>query len=476
MSGERGKSKLGAKEAKHLVLQSEFRVLTPHQRAVKLVDDHGATLRTAAQACHLSKSAVGRALSARKGNRTPGVDGRPNLLNKGELEELFEAIEEGWRQGTPCSTSWTISKVNEMRFIKECSDSGQAEEILRKRDDPDSDGHERSALKEDSQIDALWVRNLRKVYPDRIKFSLPRYLEPERAGVQVRDLEDFYQLLRKTVKDKDIDPRLMANADETMLLEGKKRIKVLIPAECGRPIVSEEKPRMHITLLACVFASGDFEIPLAIINTQHVPVDLPPDVVGSLHWRHQPSGWITSQILLDWFNQVFLPRVEERRRQFQLTDRWALLLVDGHASRANPELLRMAMENKIEILTYVAHASHLQQVLDCGIFRQFKSILSSKRLKAPPASAAEWRKEILVKTIGAIHTACAPHFIRAAWRDSGRWPIDSEAVINQTNFPGFGQSASSEPERRRKRAGFRISHRILTCNEAIEELEAPQQV
>ena len=48
---------------------------TPHQRAVQLVEDHGATLRTAAQACHLSKSAVGRALSARKGNRTPGVEG-----------------------------------------------------------------------------------------------------------------------------------------------------------------------------------------------------------------------------------------------------------------------------------------------------------------------------------------------------------------------------------------------------------------
>eukprot|EP01041_Mallomonas_annulata_P035550 gene35550-58521_t len=63
----------------------DYRSLDSRNKAIKLIIDHNISIRKAADACNISKSAVGRALEANKDNRKIGITGRPSLLNDNDL-------------------------------------------------------------------------------------------------------------------------------------------------------------------------------------------------------------------------------------------------------------------------------------------------------------------------------------------------------------------------------------------------------
>jgi predicted transcriptional regulator len=72
----------------------EYRTLERHHKAVKLIIDNNITIKEAANACYLSKSAVGRALESYKQNRNIGKPGRQTLLNDDEINEFTSKIDE----------------------------------------------------------------------------------------------------------------------------------------------------------------------------------------------------------------------------------------------------------------------------------------------------------------------------------------------------------------------------------------------
>ena len=69
--------------------------------------------------------------------------------------------------------------------------------------------------------------------------------------------------------------------------------------------------------------------------------------------------------------------------------------MDGHSSRKKPEMLQKYLEHKIYVKTYVAHASNLMQVLDRGLFRAFKTSITTGKAYKSFTSRAEWRNEML---------------------------------------------------------------------------------
>jgi len=68
--------------------------------------------------------------------------------------------------------------------------------------------------------------------------------------------------------------------------------------------------------------------------------------------------------------------------------------------------------------------------------------------------------------------ALMPGVIQEAWKESGCWPVDVTKVLNGSNFPSLNLPLPREsPPKKRKRAGFRISNRLLTVDSAISEIK-----
>lgn len=77
------------------------------------------------------------------------------------------------------------------------------------------------------------------------------------------------------------------------------------------------------------------------------------------------SGWITSELFEAWLCEHFV--------QHAVSARPLLLLLDGHSTHYQPQLLRIARELDIIILCLPPHTTHEAQPLDCGVFRPLKS-------------------------------------------------------------------------------------------------------
>ena len=97
-------------------------------------------------------------------------------------------------------------------------------------------------------------------------------------------------------------PTQVYNADETGISIVNKPGKVL--AEVGHKhvysIVPAEKGKTH-TILACTSASGYVLPPLMIFpHKRVVPDKLKTGAVPNTLFLNSPSGWITSNIFLEW--------------------------------------------------------------------------------------------------------------------------------------------------------------------------------
>lgn len=76
-----------------LLRTSEYRNLSPHEKAVKLWNDHKFVKHSIAMAVGLSDSAVQRAINADRDHRDPGRKGKPTVLNTGEEKEYIDSIQ-----------------------------------------------------------------------------------------------------------------------------------------------------------------------------------------------------------------------------------------------------------------------------------------------------------------------------------------------------------------------------------------------
>src|SRR3990167_4984526 len=96
----------------------------------------------------------------------------------------------------------------------------------------------------------------------------------------------------------------------------------------------------------------------------------------SFHFAGLAKGWITDDIFKSYIRKIFIPAIEERRKDLKEGDNArALLLVDSHGSRNQESVIQLLREHKIDMLTMPPHSSHLLQPLDRLILSLFKSKL-----------------------------------------------------------------------------------------------------
>lgn len=176
-------------------------------------------------------------------------------------------------------------------------------------------------------------------------------------------VKKFFDLLSSLYNKYKFAPNDIYNVDETgiltvpnkqskvLALRGKKQVGSLTSAERG----------VLVTVETCISASGNYLPPMFVFPRQRENLRLMDDAPPGSFAVYHKSGWINKDSFIVWFK-----RFVEIANPSQ--DRPVLLLLDGHASHTKSiDLINLARENNVIMLTFPPHTTHRLQPLDITV-------------------------------------------------------------------------------------------------------------
>ena len=196
--------------------------------------------------------------------------------------------------------------------------------------------------------------------PEATSLNRMQAFNPTNVGHFFRNLE--------TVMKKGFTPDRIWNADETgcstvqtpqkqLAKKGDKRVGSMVSQEKG----------VTVTMCAAVGATGNSIPPFLVfprVNVQdHWKTTAPPGTECESHPK--ASGWMTS----DHFKGFIKHFVKHARPTQEYP---VLLILDNHASHCSAEVIDLAKEQNITLLSFPPHCSHEMQPLDKTVYGPFQ--------------------------------------------------------------------------------------------------------
>ena len=294
---------------------------------------------------------------------------------------------------------------------------------------------------------------------------LARPVEPERIKFASRNnVTAFFDLVDTLFEENKYDPSMIANWDETFLLYLASGKKVLVRAGTKQGYVKHVEPNEHITLGSTIFADGTHEDTVVILPLTYMPPEIDRKDFKNFAWSGQSSGWIDTTVFYEVCKNHIIPAFLKRREKLSGVNKRGLLLLDGHNSRVNKDLIQLFLDNDIDVQLFVSHTSHICQPLDLCVFAMFKKYLTPLENYGVPVTAGQKRWHLLKAADRALYHAYAEDYIKVSFARSGIWPRDRSVVLQCDGI--LAEDISILPEGKwnniTRVRGIRISGRCLT--------------
>lgn len=212
----------------------------------------------------------------------------------------------------------------------------------------------------------------------RVPENLSRYRASMANPVIV---QDYFLKLDQLLTQLGIknQPNRIWNVDETGLSYVVKPNKIV--SQVGKKYIYKrtyaERGQLQ-TVVCCACADGTFIPPMVIFKGVRWSDQLKEGSLPNSLVRLSPKGWINADLFLDWF-KFFIEAISPVRP--------VVLLMDSHGSHVGPEVIELAKKNKVYLMTFPAHTSHILQPLDVGVYKSLKSswakILNNHMIQHP---------------------------------------------------------------------------------------------
>ena len=150
------------------------------------------------------------------------------------------------------------------------------------------------------------------------------------------------------------------------------------------------------------------------IFAQRVPRPLQGEEPDGWLFRQTPSGFITSDLFLEWFQDIFLKNKPAGKP--------CLLILDAHSTHVSANFIAQAKANDVEVITIPSKSSHVLQPLD-----QIFSVL--KETFAQTAASLKYVSgDLLTNTSKfpyllrySMDKAWSVHMVKAAFQRTGAY-------------------------------------------------------
>ena len=175
-------------------------------------------------------------------------------------------------------------------------------------------------------------------------------------------INKYFDMLEEAIQENGLTnrPVQIFNCDGTGLPLSHKLQKVIARLGQKHPYAITSSEKVQITVLACGNTAGYSIFPMVIFDRKSLKPEMTNGEVPGTFYCLSESGWMDSKLFEEWLKNHFLSYVPLTRP--------LLLLLDGHTSHYQLNLLRIAAAEGVIIFCLSRHATHLLQSLDNSVF------------------------------------------------------------------------------------------------------------
>ena len=245
----------------------------------------------------------------------------------------------------------------------------------------------------------------------------------------------YFDLLEETLKSNNLleSPMLIFNCDESGFSLQHKPGKII--GVQGQRDVSciTSSDKAQITVLSACSASGYLLPPMIIFDRKKLKPNFTTGEIPGTAYGLSKNGWIDSELFQEWFTNHFLLHIPPQRP--------ILLLLDGHSSHYQPQLIRTAATNQIILFCLPPHTTHLCQPLDRSCFSPLKKAYNNEchlYMSCNPGKAVN-RFNFTEIFSRAWTKAMTPANIVAVFRSTGIYPLNRYAVLRYLQLEEDGK-------------------------------------
>ena len=169
-------------------------------------------------------------------------------------------------------------------------------------------------------------------------------------------IDDYFALLKEVLTDNQLinSPARIYNVDETGVTLDGHAPKVAAKRGQKKVRYRTSGNKSQIIVIVCVSASGQCIPPFVIFDAKQL----------NMEWRNGDKGWVDSELFRGWLVEHFLVHAVGARP--------ILLLLDGHSSHYQPQLIEYAKKFGVIIFCLPPRTTYESQPLDASVFKSLK--------------------------------------------------------------------------------------------------------
>ena len=254
--------------------------------------------------------------------------------------------------------------------------------------------------------------------------------------VNKETMTEYFDLLKNVLSEHGLMnlPNQIYNVDETGMPLEHRPPKVVTKKGQKKVRCRTSGNRSQITVIGCVSATGQAIPPFVIFDTKSLNMEWRKGEIPGTTYGLSDKGWVDTELFKGWLTDHLLKHAVGARP--------LLVLLDGHSSHYQPDLIRYAREHDI-LFCLPPHTSHESQPLDVSVFRPLKNnwqdVCHDYMQSNPGKVVTKYQfSELLSK---AWNKTMTPSTICAGFKKSGVFPFNPEAIdcgvsVNETHVLG----------------------------------------
>ena len=269
-----------------------------------------------------------------------------------------------------------------------------------------------------------WFRRFMERHP---KLSLRK--GDATANVRMESLDpetikQYFDLLKDALVELGLvnSPAQLYNVDETGMPLDHRPPKIVTKRGQKKVRCRTSGNKSQITVIGCVSAAGQAIPPFVIFDAKSLNTEWTDGEVSGTSYGLSDKGWVDSELFCGWLVGHFL--------QYAVAARPLFLLLDGHSSHYQPDLIRFAKDHNIILFCLPPHTTHESQPLDTAVFgplkRNWQSACHEYMQSNPGKVVTKYQFSALLNKAWML--TMTPSNICSGFRRCGVYPFNPNAI------------------------------------------------